>query len=475
MQGADLMNEINISDIIKSLIKYKMVVIIITLAGFLAGFIFTANNYLEYKNVTIYSIEASMSVITEEVTNVINSEGKVDRISEADVYLAQKLADSAAFLARSDRVVSAVLEKTGVNASVSQVKDRITVTPYNSTQILTVTFQWPDVEQGKRILTELMDELSDAMIDTLHVGSVNIIDYPREAFVTPYRFDFINMAIFTGIAFLIGCMAATILGILRPTYRTPNEIRDTLTLDTIGEIPHFTFAKKGKRDNTNTFRFEEAIRILSSVYRFVLDNNNAKCVYVTSAAQGEGKSTIAVDIAITLASMNKKVLLMDFDLRRPVLGKYFNIDKNDQRSVENVLQKKITLLESIIKIKTNLDIVKSNSYNDRLDFTGISEQLNNIRAAYDYIICDTAPIGVVSDALMLNSVCDGAILVIKQESTLMDVVYGAVDTLNKAGTKILGCVLNDIDKKGGSYKYYRFRYDNYYKNYVTAAAEADTP
>ena len=211
----------------------------------------------------------------------------------------------------------------------------------------------------------------------------------------------------------------------------------------------------------------EAYRSLRTNLQFSSLDKPLRAILVTSGAASEGKSTTVANLGIALAKADKKVLLVDSDLRRPVLHKCFNLD-ND-KGLSNVLIKEC-LLDAAVKPTAveNLSVLTSGPIPpnpaEMVGSEKMHELINLMRDQFDMIVFDSPPTVAVTDAAVLAPLMDGIILVIKAGRTPSDLCRRSRTLLDKTQTPILGAILNDITPQVGAYYYYY--HDRYYHYYT---------
>ncbi|NOX37003.1 MAG: polysaccharide biosynthesis tyrosine autokinase [Calditrichaeota bacterium] len=214
----------------------------------------------------------------------------------------------------------------------------------------------------------------------------------------------------------------------------------------------------------------EAYRTLRTNLQFknIGTGTKARAVLVTSSAPKEGKSTTVSNLAITMAQMGSRTLLVDTDLRRPVIHSIFNLKKD--KGITNYLLGKNTF-EDVVKptIVDNLFIVTSGPVppnpSEILASDGMREFIQTARENFDMILFDSPPVIAVTDAAVLSAFVDGLVLVIKAHQTQRDAIRRTKHLLDNVNATILGCLLNSvqIEKTYGSYYYYYYyHYYNYY-------------
>lgn len=210
----------------------------------------------------------------------------------------------------------------------------------------------------------------------------------------------------------------------------------------------------------SSFVEQEAYKTLRTNVRFFLQGNGCKRICATSGAAGEGKSITLLNLAISMAQTGDKVLLIDADMRRPTLAR--RLDQKASPGLSNVLAGISTLKESVHKSAyTNLDILFSGDIppnpSELLGSEAMQKLIENLSKEYDYILVDTPPVNVVSDACIVTNLMDGVLLLVRQDSSKKDEVRRAVQSLRFTGAKPLGFVLNGVSlekKKKKAYGYY---------------------
>lgn len=200
----------------------------------------------------------------------------------------------------------------------------------------------------------------------------------------------------------------------------------------------------------------ESYRILRTNIMYSSFDKKIKRILVTSSEPGEGKSTTSGNLALAFAQDEKKVILIDCDLRKPSLHKKFRISNN--RGLSDVIIDRDKLNKCIQKRTEYLDILTAGKIppnpSEMLGSQAMSSLLDELSNVYDVIILDSPPVLAVTDAQILSTKSDGAILVVRAEKTKKDTVMAAKGVLDKVNANILGTVLNGGDKNKDNYYYY---------------------
>ncbi len=216
------------------------------------------------------------------------------------------------------------------------------------------------------------------------------------------------------------------------------------------------------------FAYREAFKALRTNLSFVTMSGKHKKIIVTSAIPDEGKSTIAINLATTLAEAGARVILIDCDLRNPSIHRYLHQDNRSGYGLTSILAGTSTLADGVVNTHSTLkfDFISSGfippNPTELLNSHMMRDLLKALEFKYDYIICDTPPVGVVTDAAALSKYCDGVLLVVRQKFSTKDQVHQAKQNLDKVQAKILGVVMSRYDlkhdKDGTGYYNYSYGY-----------------
>lgn len=178
-----------------------------------------------------------------------------------------------------------------------------------------------------------------------------------------------------------------------------------------------------------------------------------KSIMVTSSRSGEGKSTTAANLAVVMAQKGRKVLLIDTDMRRPVLHRAFN--KTNKAGLSSVLENKRELFHVIQSTEVmNLFVLTSGpdvaNPSDLLTAEGMNAIIGKALSLYELVILDSPPVLEVTDTRVIAGCCAGVLLVVRSRNTESEMASIAAENLSESGARILGVVLNDarIGKNG---------------------------
>lgn len=249
----------------------------------------------------------------------------------------------------------------------------------------------------------------------------------------------------------------------------------------------FTEPKDGKQSKfiggNISFAAAEAYKLLRTKLQFSFtDDSGARVLGLSSAMAGEGKSLTAVNLAYSLSQLNKKVILIDCDMRRPTLAEKMKLRKTPGLSNWLTGQENITdLLQKCVlnEGKGVFDVITAGQTPpnpvELLSSDKMAKTLQLLRKSYDYILLDLPPVGEVSDALAVANRVDGMLLVVRQDYCNRNILMSTVSQFEFIDSKILGVIYNFATESGGAYRYRKYyrRYGRRYYGYKNSTSQKD--
>ena len=223
--------------------------------------------------------------------------------------------------------------------------------------------------------------------------------------------------------------------------------------------------RKNLLSSRSDFFVREAYKILRTNVMFSLtEEQDCNVIVVTSSLQSEGKSITALNLAISYVQTDRKVLVMDCDLRRPKLARLMGV--KSEVGLSNLLLRPELKEKAIVHTEQKgLDMILAGDIppnpSELLGSMRMKRLLERLRADYDYIILDTPPVNVVTDAVVLAPQSDGVLFVVRANQSERGAIIHAVEQLEYAKAKILGFVLNSVDMEKTNYGYRKYRYRRY--------------
>lgn len=269
---------------------------------------------------------------------------------------------------------------------------------------------------------------------------------------------------------LLGIGFAFFLTYLENTVRVPDDVEQYLELPVLGIVPKVAEAKSAKQpliflNGDPKEAPAEAYRSLRTNLLFSSGKDSLrKTIVISSAGPKEGKSITTVNLGMALAQAGQNVLLVDADLRRPMLHRVFGLDR--QRGLSSVLTGELTIDEAILNTQTpRLSVLVSGSLpadpSQALGSEQMKDVINYTREHYDIVLFDSASVLGMADTTVLAAETDGTLLVIKPGDATRKALKTATDTLKRVGAQICGVVLNNVNVRRDRY-YYKYYYYSYY-------------
>ncbi|WP_299734741.1 polysaccharide biosynthesis tyrosine autokinase [uncultured Endozoicomonas sp.] len=301
----------------------------------------------------------------------------------------------------------------------------------------------------------------------LQTANARIVDkaYTPEYPVKPKKKLIVGIAALLGL--MVSCGIAFLLEMLNNTIRTTKDVEEKLNLPVLGVLPKLTdkaaldhvFKLFSDKDQP---AFGEAVRTIRTSINLTAMDQQHRLFAITSTVPGEGKSSTASNLALALGQLGK-VLLVDCDLRRPVVGKNFHI-KGGSAGLANLLAGTANINDAVHKLE-GIDVIPCGlvppNPQELLSSDRFGQLLKKLRGHYDYVVLDCPPVQNVSDVLMVSRHCDGLVYVVEAGRMQSNAVSTAVGRLLQARAPVTGAVLNKIDPKmKDTYGYNQGYYDS---------------
>ena len=333
------------------------------------------------------------------------------------------------------------------------------------TGVLQICSTTPNGQLSADICNAVVDVAPAEIIRVVSAGSIEIIDYAEAPLVPDYRSPQRK-------AMVGGLGGAVFMGaILVLLFLLNHKVTDKESLELNYTPPVLAGIKREKKNSSSPAAFllksntsmeiTEGYAKLRMNLLYTLVGKENRIVVVTSAISGEGKSTIAANLAITCSTSGKRVLLIDADMRRACQKDYFEYE-DGKPGLSEVLVGSIHWWDAILCTENeNLDILPAGQLPpnpaELLSLPSLTDLFGELQQHYDLVLMDTPPINVVSDPLVLSSQVAGCILIIRQNYTDHREIRKALASAEMTGMNVLGFAYYGEDLKQGHYygnKYY---------------------
>ncbi len=428
---------------------------------------------------------------------VYNEKNDDRYITTGDLTVSKSLVDTYLIIIRSDPVLEQVADKlrgTYPELTAKKIDDLLTGSAINETEAFYISATSQNRQMAADIVNEIVAIVPDEIIRIVKAASVEVIEEAKVPDIDDYNWPIArNSFIGFAVGFILSCGYILFANSMDTTVYGRNEIVNNFKIPVIGIIPPHEeiISKKNKKSKNperrsrvfshrfilnekTSFAVSEAYRMARTNIFYLPTKNSCKKIVIASAVAAEGKSTCGINISKILAQAGKKVLLIDADMRRPRIARYLAIDKQEGLS------------EYLAGISDNAEIIKNTDFGFDIIVSGnvssssaellatprVSTLLDECSQNYDYIIIDTPPVNVVTDATVLADKIDGYLLTVRAGFSNVDDIKQMVHSLEQVDAKILGIMLENVDPKTEIYgKYSRYgkygKYSRYYKNYYS--------
>ena len=451
------LDEINFRIIIKDLLWHFPYIILAVLIAIMG--------VRTYKNI-VYTPE-----YTASATMAVMAKGNADASAYSSLTTANSMAEVFTEVFQSEIMKEKVDKDLG--KSLDGVKISSSLIPETNLLVLNVTANDPKtsymvilsiIENYKYVSDYLF---SNAVLEVIMDPVVPMA--PSNSFSTK-KLDFVS--VFAMLALV--CGSIVLLSIFRKTIKTTKAGKRNLEGKHLGTIPfevkNRTFKAKVNKtnkalvigSNVLNFRYEESFQNIAGRVEHTMEKENKKVLIITSVAENEGKSTIAVNLATALARRNKKVLLIDLDFIKPALHKIIEKRNELDNSFAESLKSR-DRIENFIKYdkKQNIYVMLNNKRikkNDNINFEKrIQARINEASEEFDFVIIDSAPISVGTDTEYIKDFADCSLVVVRQDIVDIPDINDAIEMLKEGKSEFIGYILNSFDiSRAGGRKYYDY-------------------
>lgn len=459
-------------NLINVLIRFKnaffqlwpLVVVLALLGGILFFFQAKASFTPMYESRAIFTVDSGYDI------NDIFSTG-----AYYDQYAAEQLA--AAF--------PHILSTDMMNDLVVQQLDKGYITGYATAEaivdsnmlVLTVRDRNPkDAYDYACALIDYYPQLAGVMVDKPQMHIMSNPSLPTEPYNSFSGLGSTVQGVLIGT--MLGMIIVFLCGLLTRTIQTADELKSTVNLPILVALPKVT--QKKRRSGVNTLitadsdpNMSESIRGLRVKVKKLLSEQSKKTILVTSTLAGEGKTTVSINLAQTLMHDGHKVVLLDADLRSQSIARTLGEKATGNGLMDCLKDSEVSILDCVRTTKNGLSFISGRSTEKRhysIDTAAVQQILKILSQHYDYIVIDTPPSEVVSDATALCRCADCVLYVIKQDYAQKGQVLNAVTSLHHKDVKIAGCVFNGVPQFHRQYGYgyrstYGYGYDYGYRKY----------
>ena len=431
-------------------------------------------------------LKQQLDVAEREFNRFREKYNTVDVTKESELYLTQSVALETQKSELEQRVAEASAKYTAehpvmqqMQAQVAAINKRIAALNGTLKRLPELQRQYlqlfREIEVKQQLYTGLLNSYQQLQISKAgEIGNVRIIDTAVEPIkpIAPKKLQILVLALFLG-AFL-GTLLALLRNMLRSGIKDSSQIENELDLPVYATVPRspiqesrVQLLKKKKNipilavKNSDDIAIE-SLRSMRTAIHFALSSAKNNIIMISGPAPELGKSFISINLATILAQSQKRVLLIDADLRRGYMHKYFNYDTqpglaeylNGQQPLESIVRS--TEVEHLSIMSRG----KSPSNpSDLLGTAKFAEMLQDLSSQYDHILIDTPPVLAVTDGIIISQYAGVNLVIARYAKTQMKELELTINRFEQAGVKVNGFILNDIQREAGGYGYgYNYAY-----------------
>ncbi|WP_180062676.1 polysaccharide biosynthesis tyrosine autokinase [Acinetobacter sp. YH12114] len=431
-------------------------------------------------------LKQQLDVAEREFNRFRQQYNTVDVTKESELYLTQsvtletqkaeleqKVAEaSAKYTAEHPIMQQMNAQLTAINKKINELDGTLRRLPELQRQYLQL---FREVEVKQQLYTGLLNSYQQLRIAKAgEIGNVRIVDTAVEPIepIKPKKLQILILSIFLG-GFL-GTLLALLRNMLRSGVKDSTQIENELDLPVYATVPRspvqesrIKLLKKKKNipilavKNSDDIAIE-SLRSMRTAIHFALSSAKNNIIMVSGPAPEVGKSFISTNLATILAQSQKRVLIIDGDLRRGYLHKYFN--QQAQPGLADYLNGQ-TELSQVIKTTevSGLDVITRGKSpanpSELLSTTQFSTMLNQLSEQYDHILIDTPPILAVTDGIIISQHAGVNLVIARYAKTQMKELELTINRFEQAGVKVNGIILNDIQRSSAGYGYgYNYSY-----------------
>lgn len=389
-----------------------------------------------------------------------HTEEKVDSdysITQSDLSLNSTLIGTYSHIVKSGDVLKKVKENLKLNISVEELYENIKVNVANNTQILEILVQNEDSYRAKTIANEVSEVFAEKVNELYKIDNVKIIDKATEG-INPCNINHSkDIAIFTIFGVLISFGIILIIYITDTTVKEEEDIEEFVETPVVISLP---FSKNKDKNSKDLISFAnsksttaECFRTLRTNLIFAQKEEELKNILITSCGPSEGKSYVSSNLAITFAKVNKKVIVIDADMRKGRLHNIFKLENT--MGMSNYLKdlvegNKVTLKQTARYIKeTNIPNLHIMTSGDRplnplelISSNKMNEIIKTLDKIYDIVIIDGTPSAIVSDSMAISKYINTILLVAEHKKTKIETLKKVKKQIENVNGKVTGVILN---------------------------------
>lgn len=454
------MEEINIRDFLNYLKKYVLVIAAVALVLIIGVF--------------IYDKSIKKPLYTTYTTIILTKSNETQTgttITQNDILLNQKLVETYSKIIKSKLVLEQVISETGVTYTAEELSENVSVEAYENTEMLKISVTDQDPELAANIANSIAQVFSGEIAKIYQINNISVVDVavtPEEVSNNTLKRDLL-IALFIGIFGTIGVVF--VVYYFDDTVKLTDNLEEEIGMPVVAKVFKSDVGSKNNRKVELLAQkypksvVSESIKTLRTNLQFSSVDEDIKTILITSSIPGEGKSFISANLAISFAQTDKKVLIVDCDMRKGRQHRIFKL--SNSKGLSNLLIDDMTNLKDYIN-KTSVPGVHvitrgtvPPNPSELLNSKKNADLLRVLKAKYDVIIYDGVPCNGLPDSIIMSKLVDKVLIVSSDSMTPKSVLESTKKQLESVNAPIAGDVLNNVNRKNSTYgKYYGYYGDS---------------
>lgn len=454
------MEEINIRDFLNYLKKYVLVIIAVALVLIIGVF--------------IYDKSIKKPLYTTYTTIILTKSNEAQTgttITQNDILLNQKLVETYSKIIKSKLVLEQVISETGVTYTAEELGENVNVEAYENTEMLKISVTDQDPELAASIANSIAQVFSGEIAKIYQINNISVVDVavtPEEVSNNTLKRDLL-IALFISIFGTIGVVF--VVYYFDDTVKLTDDLEEEIGMPVVAKVFKSDIGSKNNRKIELLAQkypksvVSESIKTLRTNLQFSSVDEDIKTILITSSIPGEGKSFISANLAISFAQTDKKVLIVDCDMRKGRQHRIFKL--SNSKGLSNLLIDDMTNLKDYIN-KTSVPGVHvitrgtvPPNPSELLNSKKNADLLRVLKAKYDVIIYDGVPCNGLPDSIIMSKLVDKVLIVSSDSMTPKSVLESTKKQLESVNAPIAGDVLNNVNRKNSTYgKYYGYYGDS---------------
>ena len=406
-------------------------------------------------------------------------ESDANSLTISDISAANALTNTFKYILLSDEALYAVIRTYDLDMSIDRLKSCVSISPILNTNVLEMNVVTNDAGLSKNIADKIIEYYPAVLDRTLKSASLEVLNPPRSAQEADSYHGYITYPLLGFVlAFFIALIYVYLKLLLHDTVKTVSDITDRLGLPVLAAIPKVKLTIHNKTrllmtEKVNGFSYMESYKALRTKIETIAEKKGYKTYVITSTLENEGKTTAAINLSVALAANGRKVLLIDADLKGPSI--YDMLGREITQPViglDRVLRGQASFDSAVMPVK-GLDISVLPNVNEVLDSSELlssprmKELITRASQQYDFVIIDSPPAGILTDAAVITSSADAVLLALRQDYASAHAIDSAIMSLSENKAEFIGCIFSIVDSRsmangGSSYSRYQ-KYGKYGK------------